>query len=62
MANELIDFTLVSIALLGIGIYGLAVKRNFIRMLFAIEIIKLINPKAMANVATIIREYLKKFR
>ena len=39
MANELIDFTLVSIALLGIGIYGLAVKRNFIRMLFAIEII-----------------------
>jgi len=39
MANELIDFTLVSVALLGIGIYGLAVKRNFIRMLFAIEII-----------------------
>ena len=24
---------------MGIGIYGLAVKRNFIRMLFAIEII-----------------------
>ena len=39
MANELIDFALVSVALLGIGIYGLAVKRNFIRMLFAIEII-----------------------
>ena len=39
MANELVDFALVSVALLGIGIYGLAVKRNFIRMLFAIEII-----------------------
>jgi len=37
--NELIDFVLVSVALLGIGIYGLAVKRNAIRMLFAIEII-----------------------
>ena len=39
MANELIEFVLVSIALLGIGIYGLAVKRNAIRMLFAVEII-----------------------
>lgn len=39
MSNELIDFVLVSIALLGIGIYGLAVKRNAIRMLFAVEII-----------------------
>ena len=39
MSNELIDFTLISIALLGIGIYGLAVKRNFIRMLFAVEIV-----------------------
>ena len=39
MANELVDFTLVSVALLGIGIYGLAVKRNFIRMLFAVEIV-----------------------
>ena len=29
MTNELIDFTLVSVAMLGIGIYGLAVKRNF---------------------------------
>ena len=37
--SELIDYTLVSVALLGIGIYGLAVKRNFIRMLFAVEII-----------------------
>ena len=39
MTNELIDFVLVSVALLGIGIYGLAVKRNAIRMLFSIEII-----------------------
>jgi len=39
MANELIEFVLVSVALLGIGIYGLSVKRNAIRMLFAIEII-----------------------
>ena len=39
MANELTDFVIVSIALLGIGIYGLSVKRNAIRMLFAIEIV-----------------------
>ena len=39
MSNEFIEFVLVSIALLGIGIYGLAVKRNAIRMLFAVEII-----------------------
>tara|TARA_Y100000590_G_scaffold123113_1_gene140988 strand:+ start:4170 stop:4475 length:306 start_codon:yes stop_codon:yes gene_type:complete len=39
MSNELIEFVLVSIALLGIGIYGLSVKRNAIRMLFAVEII-----------------------
>jgi len=39
VSNELIDFVIVSIALLGIGIYGLSVKRNAIRMLFAIEII-----------------------
>ena len=39
MSNELIEFVLVSIALLGIGIYGLAVKRNAIRMLFEVEII-----------------------
>ncbi|MCA9812983.1 MAG: NADH-quinone oxidoreductase subunit NuoK [Nitrosarchaeum sp.] len=39
MSNELIDFVIVSIALLGIGIYGLSVKRNAIRMLFAIEIV-----------------------
>jgi len=39
MSNELIDFVIVSIAMLGIGIYGLSVKRNAIRMLFAVEII-----------------------
>jgi len=39
MANELIDFVILSVALLGIGIYGLSVKRNFIRMLFGVEII-----------------------
>ena len=39
MANELTEFVLVSVALLGIGIYGLSVKRNAIRMLFAIEIV-----------------------
>ena len=35
----LLEFVLVSVALLGVGIYGLAVKRNAIRMLFAVEII-----------------------
>jgi NADH:ubiquinone oxidoreductase subunit K len=39
MSNELIDFVIVSVALLGIGIYGLSVKRNAIRMLFGVEII-----------------------
>ena len=39
MNNTLIDFVLVSITLLSIGIYGLSVKRNAIRMLFSIEII-----------------------
>lgn len=39
MSNELVEFVLVSMALLAIGIYGLAVKRNAIRMLFAIEMI-----------------------
>jgi len=37
--NGLIDFVLVSVALLAIGIYGLSVKRNAIRMLFAVEMI-----------------------
>jgi NADH:ubiquinone oxidoreductase subunit K len=39
MTNTLLDFVLVSIALLAIGIYGVSVKRNAIRMLFAVEII-----------------------
>lgn len=39
LANELIDFVIISVALLAIGIYGLAVKRNAIRMLFAVEMI-----------------------
>ena len=38
MSNELIDFVIVSVALLAIGIYGLSVKRNFIRMLFAVKL------------------------
>jgi NADH:ubiquinone oxidoreductase subunit K len=37
--SELIDFLIVSMVLVAIGIYGLVVKRNAIRMLFAIEII-----------------------
>ena len=35
----ILDYVIVSAILLAIGIYGLTVKRNFIRMLFAIEII-----------------------
>jgi len=35
----IIDYVIVSAILLAIGIYGLTVKRNFIRMLFAVEII-----------------------
>jgi len=37
--TELIDFVLVSAVLFAIGIYGLVVKRNAIRLLFSIEII-----------------------
>ncbi|HZE77689.1 MAG TPA: NADH-quinone oxidoreductase subunit NuoK [Nitrososphaeraceae archaeon] len=37
--SELIDFVIVSLILVSIGIYGLVVKRNAIRMIFAIEII-----------------------
>ena len=37
--SELIDFLIVSLVLVAIGIYGLVVKRNAIRMLFSIEII-----------------------
>jgi NADH:ubiquinone oxidoreductase subunit K len=37
--NELVDFLLVSVALVAVGIYGIVVKRNAIRMLISIEII-----------------------
>jgi NADH:ubiquinone oxidoreductase subunit K len=37
--SELIDFIILSMVLVAIGIYGLVVKRNAIRMLFSIEII-----------------------
>src|ERR687891_345475 len=37
--TELINFVTVSLILVGIGVYGLIVKRNAIRMIFAIEII-----------------------
>ena len=37
--NTMSDFIIVSIALLAVGIYGVSVKRNAIRMLFAIEMI-----------------------
>ncbi len=37
--EAIVDFVVVSAILLAIGIYGLTVKRNFIRMLFALEII-----------------------
>ncbi|MGB9167725.1 MAG: NADH-quinone oxidoreductase subunit NuoK [Nitrososphaeraceae archaeon] len=37
--TELINFLTVSTILVGIGVYGLIVKRNAIRMIFAIEII-----------------------
>ena len=37
--SELIDFVIVSLVLVAIGIYGLVVTRNAIRMIFAIEII-----------------------
>jgi NADH:ubiquinone oxidoreductase subunit K len=37
--SQLIDFVIVSVVLVSIGVYGLVVKRNAIRMLFSIEII-----------------------
>ena len=37
--SELIDFLIVAVVLVAVGIYGLVVKRNAIRMLFSIEII-----------------------
>ena len=36
---SLASYLIVSAALLGIGLYGLTVKRNAIRILFAVEII-----------------------
>jgi NADH:ubiquinone oxidoreductase subunit K len=35
----LVSYLIVSASLLGIGVYGLCVKRNAIRILFAVEII-----------------------
>jgi NADH:ubiquinone oxidoreductase subunit K len=37
--TELIDFVIVSVVLVAVGIYGIVVKRNAIRMLISIEII-----------------------
>ena len=37
--SEILEFVIVSMVLVAIGIYGLVVKRNTIRMLFSIEII-----------------------
>jgi NADH:ubiquinone oxidoreductase subunit K len=37
--TDLIYYVLVSVILVAIGIYGLVVKRNAVRMLFALEII-----------------------
>jgi len=37
--NELVDFLIVSVVLVAVGIYGIVVKRNAIRMLISIEII-----------------------
>jgi NADH:ubiquinone oxidoreductase subunit K len=36
---SLVSYLIVSATLLGIGIYGLTVKRNAIRILFSVEII-----------------------
>lgn len=35
----LVSYLVVSAALLGIGIYGLSVKRNAIRLLFSVELL-----------------------
>ena len=37
--TELIYYVLISVVLVAIGIYGLVVNRNAVRMLFALEII-----------------------
>ena len=37
--NELVEYIAVSLILVAVGIYGIVVKRNAIRMIFSIEII-----------------------
>ena len=37
--NELIEYVLVSLILIAVGVYGIVVKRDAIRMIFSIEII-----------------------
>lgn len=37
--NELVEYIAVSLILVAVGIYGMVVKRNAIRMIFSIEII-----------------------
>jgi NADH:ubiquinone oxidoreductase subunit K len=37
--NELVEYITVSLILVAIGVYGIVVKRNAIRMIFSIEII-----------------------
>jgi NADH:ubiquinone oxidoreductase subunit K len=37
--NQPIDFLIISTILLSIGIYGLVVKRNLLRLIFSIELI-----------------------
>jgi NADH:ubiquinone oxidoreductase subunit K len=37
--NELVEYITVSLILVAVGIYGIVVKRNAIRMIFSIEII-----------------------
>ena len=37
--TELVEYIIVSLILVSIGVYGIVVKRNAIRMIFSIEII-----------------------
>jgi NADH-quinone oxidoreductase subunit K len=37
--TELVEYIVVSLILIAVGIYGIVVKRNAIRMIFSIEII-----------------------
>jgi NADH-quinone oxidoreductase subunit K len=37
--NELVEYIAVTLILVAVGIYGIVVKRNAIRMIFSIEII-----------------------